>query len=178
MDYTPNVEAVCWFCREVWPRYRQEQPDARFRIVGRRPTPAVRSLGGSDGVIVTGSVPDVRPYIHGSICVAPLLVARGIQNKVLEALSCGAGVVASPQAVQGIQAIDGQELIVADGADSFADALCRLARTPSLAASLGQAGRRFVQARHAWPAAVRPLTEAMRSLISHSVGRTQVPSPV
>src|SRR5262249_13060382 len=86
LDYRPNVDAVCWFCAHVWPTVHQHRPDARLQLVGRRPTAAVRQLCVIPGVEVIGSVPDVRPYLaQAAVAVAPLRIARGVQNKILEA---------------------------------------------------------------------------------------------
>lgn len=102
MDYRPNVDAVTWFTREVWPRVRAVRPEATFEIVGRRPTPAVSALHGRDGVTVTGAVPDVRPHLAAAhVAATPLRIARGLQNKVLEAMAAGVPVVASPAAAEG-----------------------------------------------------------------------------
>lgn len=104
MDYTPNVDGVMWFVREVFPAVRQHIPQAVFYVVGSRPTSAVRALNDVPGVHVTGRVPDVRPYLaHASACVAPLRMARGIQNKVLEALAMDRPILATPEAVEGLE---------------------------------------------------------------------------
>ncbi len=103
MDYYANVDAVCWFAEDIWPGIRADQPDAEFVIVGSNPTRAVTALTRIPGVTVTGRVPDVRPYVrHASVVVAPLKLARGVQNKVLEALALNKPVVATPQALQGL----------------------------------------------------------------------------
>src|SRR5207244_12834951 len=94
----------CWFCAEVWPEVRRRRPQAELWLVGRRPTPAVRRLGEVPGVRVVGQVPDVRPYVARAACaVVPLRLARGLQNKVLEALAMGKAVVASPHALAGLK---------------------------------------------------------------------------
>jgi hypothetical protein len=104
MDYWANVDAVGWFACEVFPRVRSSFPQARFYIVGARPARAVRDLARLPGVRVTGAVPDIRPYLaHSRAAVAPLRIARGVQNKVLEAMAMARPVVASPQAVAGIR---------------------------------------------------------------------------
>src|SRR5262249_20598440 len=88
LDYLPNIDAAVWFCQEVWPRVRKECPQARFRVVGRRPAPEVLELGKQAGVEVIGQVPDVRPYVaRAAVTVVPLRIARGIQNKALESLA-------------------------------------------------------------------------------------------
>ncbi|MFP4162078.1 MAG: TIGR03087 family PEP-CTERM/XrtA system glycosyltransferase [Ectothiorhodospira sp.] len=114
MDYRANVDAVCWFAREVFPRVRDGDPAARFTIVGARPTAEVRRLGQQPGIRVTGAVKDVRPYLaHAHAAVAPLRLARGVQNKVLEAMAMARPVIATPQAMDGLRLCDGAGRLVA-----------------------------------------------------------------
>ncbi|MBW8897819.1 MAG: TIGR03087 family PEP-CTERM/XrtA system glycosyltransferase, partial [Massilia sp.] len=108
MDYWPNVDAVQWFAADIFPALRERFAGLKFYIVGSRPAPAVQELARLPGVVVTGTVPDVRPYIaHAAVSVAPLRIARGIQNKVLEAMAMATPVVVSPQALEGIDAVPG-----------------------------------------------------------------------
>ena len=158
MDYPPNVEAAAGFVRDVLPRVRARHPDTRFAIVGRRPDPLLLALDGRDGVEVTGEVADVRPWLtQADVVVAPLRIARGIQNKVLEAMAMARPVIASPQAFEGIEAEPGRDLIVADGAEVEAEAVCALLADPARAAAIGQAARARVEARYAWAARLAPL---------------------
>lgn len=160
MDYRPNVEAVAGFARDVLPRVRAVRPDARFAIVGRRPDPAVQALAGLAGVIVTGEVPDVRGWLAAAdVVVAPLGIARGVQNKVLEAMAMARALVASPTAFEGIDARPGAELIVADGAEAQADAVLRLIGDPGLAQAMGDAARARIVADYGWAARLAPLPE-------------------
>ncbi|MEA3012329.1 MAG: hypothetical protein QOD42_874 [Sphingomonadales bacterium] len=157
MDYQPNVEAVRAFAREVMPSIRQCY-SARFAIVGRRPVAAVRALDGQDGVIVTGEVPDVRPWLAAaSVVVAPLRIARGVQNKVLEAMAMGRPVVASSGAFEGIDARPGTDLIVADGAGAQADAVLTLFDEPGRAAAMAKAARARMVTHYGWDAQLAPL---------------------
>jgi sugar transferase (PEP-CTERM/EpsH1 system associated) len=150
MDYWPNVDAVTWFARQVLPLLRRHLPRLRLYIVGSRPAPAVRDLAG-DGVEVTGRVPDVRPYLaHADAVVAPLRIARGIQNKVLEGMSMAKAVVATPQALEGIAARPGEEVLVAEDAGTQADMLLSLLREPARAMAMGEAARRRVTADYTW----------------------------
>lgn len=127
MDYRPNVDAVEWFAHEVLPMVADQYPDVTFFIVGARPHDRVRRLGRVDRVTVTGGVPDTRPYLaHARAAVAPLRIARGIQNKVLEAMAMGAPVVATPAAAEGIADGAGQALRVAEKPDQFAHEVVRL----------------------------------------------------
>ena len=151
MDYWPNIDAVTWFATEVMPRVQAMAPQVRFCIVGANPAPAVRRLASLPGVMVTGTVPDVRPYLaHAALCVAPMRVARGIQNKVLEAMAMARTVLVSAAALEGIAAEPGRELLVCDDARGCADHVLRLLACPTPA--MGQAARRKVQARYGWEA--------------------------
>ena len=108
LDHLPNIQGLQWFCQTVFPRLRDLYPNARLDIVGRRPTAEVNALNQIPGVHVIGEVADVRPYVLAShFAIAPLLIARGIQNKVLEALACGRPVVATPDAATGIDSLRG-----------------------------------------------------------------------
>jgi sugar transferase (PEP-CTERM/EpsH1 system associated) len=124
MDYWPNVDAVTWFATDILPRARQSVPDLRFAIVGSSPDPKVQELSRLPGVLVTGRVPDVRPYFaHASLAVVPLRVAGGVQNKVLEAMAMAKVVVASPRALAGLDAEAARHVVIADTADGFVRAI-------------------------------------------------------
>jgi len=152
MDYAPNVEAVVDFVADVWPLVLRQVPQASFAIVGRNPTREVQALA-SDSITVTGEVPDTRVWLHQADCVvAPLKLARGVQNKVLEAMAMARPVVASSAAAQGIDARAGHELLVADDADAVAAAILGLIADTSLANAIGRAARARVEARYGWEA--------------------------
>ncbi len=158
MDYRPNIEAVACFACEVMPILRAAVPDARFAIVGRDATAQVRALAALPGVIVTGSVPDTRPWIAAaSAVVAPLKVARGVQNKLLEAMAMARPVVASPGAAQGIDAQDGVHLTVARTATATAEAVAELMRDPARGDAMGRRGRMRMVERYSWEATLAPL---------------------
>jgi sugar transferase (PEP-CTERM/EpsH1 system associated) len=152
MDYRPNIDAVTWFAEAMLPGLRAKWPTLRFHIVGRNPTPAVRALAG-DGVDVTGTVPDVRPYLqHAAVVVAPLRLARGIQNKILEAMAMGRPVVASRACAEAINAQPGADLVDAEDADAFVRQVDSLLREPARAAAIGHAGRQRVLRDYSWDA--------------------------
>ena len=152
MDYWPNIDAVTWFAREVLPLLRAKRPGVRFWIVGRSPAVAVRALAGRD-VIVTGTVPDVRPYLqHAAVVVAPLRVARGIQNKVLEAMAMARPVVASTACAAAIDAETGCDLLAADSAEGFVAELDALLGDSHRAGIVGVAARKRVLGRYSWDA--------------------------
>lgn len=152
MDYWPNVDAVSWFVAQVLPALRLQFPQARFHIVGRAPSAVVLGLAG-DAVVVTGTVADVRPYLrHAAVVVAPLRIARGIQNKVLEAMAMARPVVASIESAAAVDARPGDELLVARDAAEFVASVAALLAEPVRAASIGTAARQAVLARYSWEA--------------------------
>ncbi len=166
MDYWPNIDAVEWFAREVLPAVLARSPAARFVIVGARPAPAVQALATLPGVMVTGTVPDVRPYVaHAALSVAPLRVARGIQNKVLEAMSMARTVILSPQALEGIDAIPGRDVIVAEEAAAFAAAVNAQLAAPG---SFGTAARARIEAAYGWDARLAALDALLEAPPQHA----------
>jgi len=151
MDYWPNIEGARWFAADVFPQIRRAAPKATFYVVGSKPTAEVKRLEQLDGVKVTGFVDDIRQYIGAAaVCVVPLRIARGIQNKVLEAMAMGRPVVSTSQALEGIKAVAGHDLLQADNADSFAEAVIELLRNREKAESLGRSARRCVEQFYAW----------------------------
>lgn len=165
MDYRANVDAVVWFVSVVWPIVRKGAPDATFSIVGARPAPQVQALSGTPGVFVTGRVPDVRPYLrHARAVVAPLRVARGVQNKVLEAMAAGRPVVATSAAAEGVDVEADQHFLRADDSSSFADAVLKLLGDAALGASVGARARARMIERHTWPAQMARFDEALAAL--------------
>lgn len=158
MDYRPNIEAVTAFAAQTLPLIRAACPAAHFLIVGRNPAEAVQSLAALPGVIVTGEVADTRDWLAAAdVVVAPLRIARGVQNKVLEAMAMARPVVASTAAAEGIDAQAGRDLLVAANAEEEARAIIDLLADPARAAALGLAGRKRVEARYGWDAALAPL---------------------
>jgi sugar transferase (PEP-CTERM/EpsH1 system associated) len=161
MDYWPNIDAVRWFATELLPQMRRVHPGLQFWIVGMNPTGAVRALAG-DGVVVTGTVPDVRPYLaHATVVVAPLRIARGVQNKVLEAMAMARPVVVSAASAAGLDAGQEQAYESADSGDDFIRTVLRLLDNAEVAAEMGQAARRFVVSRCSWGAALRVMEYAL-----------------
>jgi sugar transferase (PEP-CTERM/EpsH1 system associated) len=161
MNYRPNVEAACWFAEAVLPRLRTgRSPAPEFHVVGAHPAPAVLALRALPGVHVSGAVADIRPYVaHAAVAVAPLRIARGIQNKVLEAMAMARPVVASPEAFEGVRATAGRDLLVADGAEETARRVEEVlaGRHPCL----GTRGRVAVAAGHDWNATLVRLDALM-----------------
>jgi sugar transferase (PEP-CTERM/EpsH1 system associated) len=152
MDYWPNIDAVTWFVQHILPILCQAWPQLRFYIVGRSPSPAVLALA-SNAVVVTGTVPDVRPFLqHAAVVVAPLRMARGIQNKILEAMAMARPVVASQSCVEAIDARAGEELVSAAEAADFVREIDALLKAPARAVAVGQSGRQRVLQSYSWDA--------------------------
>jgi len=152
MDYWPNIDAVRWFARDILPGLQQHQPGLRFHIVGRAPTAEVRALAGP-GVTVTGTVPDVRPYLqHAAVVVAPLRLARGIQNKILEAMAMGRPVVAAAECGEALHAEPGREYLSARDTADYQTHISHLLAAPEHAAAIGAAGRQRVLQSYTWAA--------------------------
>lgn len=173
MDYRPNIDAVLWFAREALPLIRRQRPDIGFTIVGSRPAPEVRTLAQLAGVQVTGRVDDVRPYLaHAAVVVAPLRIARGIQNKVIEGMAMARTVVCSPQGHAGIGAIPGEEVLVADGPQDFSASCLRVLD----GLDLGAAARRRVLADYDWDARLAVLDGLLTERVS-SIGVNGQRSP-
>lgn len=165
MDYRPNVEGALWFCRHVLPLVRERAPDVSLTICGARPVRAVRLLGRLPGVTVTGAVPDVRPYLaRSAVAVVPLHTARGIQNKLLEAMAMGLPVVATTAAFAGVEARRDTELLVADESREFADQVLRLLRDADLRAQIGRAARARIERDYRWDAQLTRLDALLRSI--------------
>lgn len=162
MDYLPNIDGCEWFAREILPRVRERRPEARFTIVGSRPTPEVRALGELPGVTVTGFVDEPKDWLlKASVSVAPLRIARGIQNKVLEALALGLPVVGTTSATQGVEGTPGEHFLVRDDLEGQVAAVLELLDDPQRALELGRAGRRFVEERYDWEVALAPLDDLL-----------------
>ena len=155
MSHLPNVEGMRFFCSKVLPRIRREWPSVKLEIVGRDPTPGVRALEApsraSSGVTVTGFVDDVRPHVRSAAAfVCPLIGGAGLKNKVLQAWALGKAVVATPISLGGLDARDGENVLVAEGPEELAAACLRVLADPELAARLGREGRRTAVTRFSW----------------------------
>lgn len=158
MDYFPNQDAVKFFCAEVLPQLRAQVPGLGLRIVGANPSQEILDLGKSDGVEVTGTVADVRPFVQGScLTVAPLKIARGTQNKILESLAMGVPVVSSDLAAKGIDAVADDHLLTARDVSGYVSAVLQLVRDPAARQRLAAAGRARMESHHTWSASMRKL---------------------
>lgn len=159
MDYWANVDAMVWFCDKVWPRILQQQPQTSFYIVGGNPPQTVKQLNKIKGVTVTGRVADVRPYLAGSqVAVAPMQIARGIQNKVLEAMAMAKPVVMTSKGNEGIALDDNQQLLVHDDPNKMASCIIDLLQHSQLNF---QRNRQWIIDRYGWHGALAKLPELL-----------------
>jgi len=163
MDYWANIDAVNWFARKVFPRIRKTVVNAQFFIVGARPTDEVLRLAEISGISVTGTVADIRPYLaHARAAVAPLRVARGIQNKVLEAMAMAVPVLATPAAMEGLECNDLVGLQVSDNEQQFSEMAVQLLQQDS--SQLLQASRQWVCQHHDWSTNSKKIYELFEAL--------------
>lgn len=167
MGYYPNVDAVTYFAREAMPLVRAQVPDARFLIVGRDPVGSVRRLAELPGVVVTGTVPDVRPYLAGAaMAVAPFRIARGVQNKILEGMASGLPVVGTSLAFQGLAATREDGVRMADSPEALAEAVVGWLRNEGERQERGRGARRFVERHHHWGRFGERLEARLLSLVA------------
>jgi sugar transferase (PEP-CTERM/EpsH1 system associated) len=176
MDYPPNADAAARFAQQILPRIRAEVPDARFYAVGARPTEAVRALEKLPGVHVTGFVDDARPYFTSAdVYVLPLRIARGIQNKALEAMACGCAIVSTQSVASGLcsgaaDVRDGRDLLVADEDDAFAANVLALLRDRDRARALGTAARAVVEQHFGWAPIMASFADTLETVARTGAG--------
>lgn len=170
MDYYPNQQGMFDYCANVLPALRARRPNLRLEIVGANPSAAVRKLAGLPGVSVTGSVPDVRPHLRrAALTIAPLTIARGTQNKILEAMAAGVPVVTSRVAAGGVDARAGQDFLVAATPAEQVEAALRVLENPAERRRLSEAGRARMLSNHSWPHSMRRLDRIIERCLSTAV---------
>jgi sugar transferase (PEP-CTERM/EpsH1 system associated) len=178
MDWLPNEDAVTYFCREILPRIRADEPETTLTIVGRAPTPAVRRLAADTGVIVTGRVDDVRPAMRDSaVYVVPLRIGGGTRLKIFEAMAMGKAVVSTTVGAEGLPVENGEHLLIADEPHLFARSVVRLFRDVERRRALEAAARALVVERYDW-AAVSQSLDAALVRIAGAAAPQRVGSPV
>ena len=166
MDYYPNQEGTFDFYKNVLPLIRAKRPQAKLFIIGAEPSRAVRRLENISDVTVTGSVPDVRPYVQTcAVNVAPLNIARGTQNKILESLAMGVPTVTSVQASSGVDAVPGQHFLVASSHQEFASAVVRLLADEAERHRFSQAGRARMLSHHSWEGSMKRFDKIMEDCL-------------
>ena len=166
MDYPPNIDAILWFCREVWPIVRRRAPALRLEVVGRSPDARVRALNGEAGIRVTGEVADVRILLaQASAVVVPLRAGAGTRLKILEAMAMARPVISTRLGAEGLDVADGSDILLADTPGDFADAVESVVQSPAVADRLGEAGRRLTVAQYDWKHCLRPLETLYERLL-------------
>jgi len=151
MFWLPNVEGVLWFAQQVWPQVRSQVPGVTFTIIGKRPPEAVRALATAGGVRVTGYIADPRPFLEAAAAfVVPLHSGSGMRVKILDAWSWGLPVISTRTGAEGIRYIDGENILIADTPEQFAQAVVRVLCDPQLAQRLRENGRRWVETQYNW----------------------------
>jgi sugar transferase (PEP-CTERM/EpsH1 system associated) len=167
MDYYPNQQCMLEFCRTTLPLIRAQRPAVKLLIVGADPSPEIRRLASVPGVSVTGSVPDVRPFVRRSaLMVAPLRIARGTQNKLLEAMAMGVPVVTSPAAAGGVDALDQKHFLVASTPKEVCRAVLRVLEDPGERERLARAGRARMLSHHDWNRSMQRLDRILERCVS------------
>jgi len=169
MDYYPNQECMLDFCENTLPLIKVKRPDLKLFIVGASPSGEIRKLGNIPGVVVTGSVPDVRPYVWKcAVNVAPLNIARGTQNKILESLAMGVPTVASLQAATGIDAVPGEHFLTASSPQEYADAVLKLLSDTRERERYSEAGRQRMLTHHGWEGSMKKLDKIIEDCLALS----------
>jgi len=171
MDYKPNVEGALWFAKEVWPGVRRQRPEAEFRIVGRRPVAAIQALQGVNGMTVHANVPDVRPYLWSArAALAPLHVARGVQNKVLEALACRTPVIATSAALEGLAVSRGVSALEANHPDEWISAVVgQLQQSDHVLKDQGEQARRDAIQHGSWESQLAKFDQLLQESMTVSI---------
>lgn len=166
MSYHANITMAHFLVTEIMPLVWEQRPDVRLIVVGKDPPRDVRALAEDSRIVVTGSVPDIRPYLQrAAVAVAPVRYGAGIQSKILEAMACGTATVTTPRALRGLTATAGRDLLVADDAPSFAASILSLLADDTRRKTLAAAGLKYVETHHRWPAIAMKLQEVYRAAI-------------
>lgn len=166
MDWLPNEDGVRYFVREVWPLIRQQTPSATFQVVGRNPTPAIRALDGKEGVEVTGSVPDVRPFVASAeVVVIPLLVGGGTRLKVFEAMAMDRPIVSTSLGVEGLEVKHDENVLIADSSEELAACVTQLFQNEALRTKLSKNALELVQERYSSEVVARQFDAICRATI-------------
>jgi glycosyltransferase involved in cell wall biosynthesis len=165
MSYLPNHQGITWFADEVWPLVRARVPEAELDVVGRNPPPSVEALDERPGITVHGGVPEMAPYFSSSNAViVPILTGAGIRVKIIEALAAGRATVSTPLGAEGLELDPGRNVLIADGAQEFADAVVRVLAEPELRAQLGHEGRALAERRYDWRSLGDDLARVLESV--------------
>jgi sugar transferase (PEP-CTERM/EpsH1 system associated) len=164
MDYKPNIDAVVWFTTEIWPELLNKYPKAKFIIAGMNPTPQIQRLADINGITVTGFVDDILPYYHqADYFVAPFRLARGVQNKVLQAFACGLPVISTPMGAEGIDCVDGESILIASSPTDFVSCVERLEADKNLRQSIKANALALINNEYSWPSKLNVLINELNA---------------
>lgn len=167
MDWRPNQDAAIYFVEQIWPLLRKREPKVESVFVGRNPPPHIVALGRIDGVTVTGTVDDIRPFVRkGAMFIVPLRIGGGSRLKILEALAMGKAVVSTTMGAEGLDVIDGETILLADEPERFVENIQRVLSDRSLAQRLGEAGRKLVEEQYGWAALADRLESFLLKLVN------------
>jgi glycosyltransferase involved in cell wall biosynthesis len=157
LSTVPNADAVTYFAQNIWPRIAAEHPDARWKVLGGRPSPSLLALAGPR-IEFTGFVSDLRPHLaSAAVVVVPLRLGGGTRLKIVEAMAMGKAIVSTRLGAEGIEAVPGRELLIEDEPAPFADAVNGLLADPALAARIGESARQLAVDRYGWGGAAQAL---------------------
>jgi glycosyltransferase involved in cell wall biosynthesis len=172
MDWHPNEDGIFWFVQEVFPRIRQQAPQASLTVVGRNPSARLKQLAGHSGAIeITGTVPDVRPHVaRAQVVVVPLRIGGGTRIKIFEAMSMGKAVVSTTLGAEGLPLAGGSEILLADRAEEFARGVVRLLNDPAQRAAVGRAARLKVQREHGWDGVAARMEQILSAVAAERKG--------
>lgn len=165
MNYFPNVDGALFFYEKIWPLLRIKKFDIRWVLLGSNPSSKLKCLSQQNGIEITGTVEDIRPYLwRASVSVVPLRIARGLQNKILEAMAAGVPVVCTPQAFEGLSAVPGKHLFVEGRPEAFAERVLELLNDAELASNMRNAAYEYVKEHHDWERNLKVLLEVCDEL--------------
>ncbi|MFT2090386.1 TIGR03087 family PEP-CTERM/XrtA system glycosyltransferase [Paraglaciecola sp. 2405UD69-4] len=168
MNYKPNEDAVLWFVKECWPSILKTHPESRFIIAGMSPSSDILQLKNEESIEVTGFVDDILPYYHqADIFVAPFRLARGVQNKVLQAFSCALPVISTPMGAEGILCTPGKDILIASTPAEFIQQAKKLISNTKLAESIAQNSEEIIKQNYSWQSQLKPLVSLLSRETSH-----------
>lgn len=163
MDYKPNVDAVVWFVNDCWKAIKADWPNAKFIIAGMNPSSEVETLGQDSSIEVTGFVDDILPYYHqADYFVAPFRIARGVQNKVLQAFACGLPVISTPMGAEGIDCTEGKDILLANSPSEFVAAINELQKTSSMKQQIAESALSLIHNNYSWQSKLKPMLKVLR----------------
>lgn len=160
MDYKPNIDAVLWFVEHCWTKIQLEVPNATLTVAGMNPSPSIIKLGAAHNIEITGFVDDIKPFFdQAHVFIAPFQIARGVQNKVLQAMACALPVVCTPLGAEGIMCHHNEDIIIAKDANEFTKQAIEFANNLALRERIGQQAFSTINSHYAWESVLKPLTE-------------------